>query len=329
MKAIFERLFEGENLERQQAYDLMTAIGRGDLKNEQIAALLTIYGMRTISLPEFAGFRSALFDLSTRVTLDFDQRIDIVGSGGDGKNTFNISTLSCFVVAGAGYKVSKHGNYASTSISGSSNVLQALGYQFTKEEDQLNRHLDEANLCFLHAPLFHPALGKVAPVRKALPFKTFFNIMGPTINPSQPSSYLLGANSPFVTQLYAEVMQDAGYAYTVVHAEDGYDEISLTGSFLFNNGLGTQTIHPSDWNLPILAPESLYSGKSIEAAAKIFVDVLSNESTEAQKMVVIANSAVAIQTLCPDKSIEDCLAEASVSIESGKAKQILERITTL
>ncbi|GAA5220640.1 anthranilate phosphoribosyltransferase [Membranihabitans marinus] len=326
MKQLFEQLFAGEVLTKEQTYSIMENIGQGQLSHGEIAALLTVFCMRPISTMEFLGFRTALYDLCKKVNLEGDERIDIVGSGGDGKNTFNISTLSCFVVAGAGYKVSKHGNYASTSISGSSNVLQSLGYQFTNDESLLNRQLSEANICFLHAPLFHPAMGQVAPVRKALPFKTFFNIMGPTINPSQPSAYLLGAYSKTVASLYAEVMEKAGYGFTVVHNIDGYDEVSLTDGFLKINAQGQEILFPTDIGFQQIGQEDLYSGDTIDSAKTIFLNVLENKSTSAQKNVVLVNSGLAIQTLCPEKSISDCIAEAEESLQSGKAKQTLTNL---
>ncbi|WP_236978513.1 anthranilate phosphoribosyltransferase [Membranihabitans maritimus] len=326
MKDILEKLFNGELLPSETTYDIMKEIGTGNLTNEELASLLTVYRMRPISSGEFAGFREALYDLSKKVNLEFENRIDIVGSGGDGKNSFNISTLSCFVVAGAGYKVSKHGNYAASSISGSSNLLQSLGYVFTDSEDTLNRQLDKANLCFLHAPLFHPAMKFVAPVRKAMKVKTFFNIIGPTVNPSKPQAYLLGAYSEEVADLYSDVMGQAGYDITVVHNIDGYDEISLTDRFIRITNSSKDIFSPEEIGFDLLKQEELYCGDSVDDAKQIFLNVLDRSSTKAQRDVVIVNSAFAIQTLNPEKSLDECRLEAEESIDRGNARSILKNL---
>lgn len=326
MKIILEELLEGGKLSRSEAYQVMENIGREKYSPEEITSLLTIFRMRPIDPEEFAGFREALYDLSNQVNLESDGSIDIVGSGGDGKCTFNISTLSSFVVAGAGYKVTKHGSYAVSSITGASNLLQKLGYEFTTDEDRLQRQLDKYNICFLHAPLFHPALKNVAPIRKSLGIRTIFNIMGPTINPSHPKAYLLGAFSPEVARLYGDVMAMTDYNFSVVHSVDGYDEVSLTDDYLHITRSGNHLRKPEEFQFSRHRQEDIFSGDTIDSARDIFVNVLKNECPEAHKNVVLINSGIAIHTLDPAVSVEEGIQKARESIESGSA---LENLTKL
>jgi len=319
MKKILEELFEGEKLSREDAYQVMEHIGKMTYSPEEITSLLTVFRMRPIDAEEFAGFREALYDLSNQVNLESEGSIDIVGSGGDGKCTFNISTLSSFVVAGAGYKVTKHGSYAVSSISGASNLLQNLGYEFSTDEDRLQRQLDKYNICFLHAPLFHPALKNVAPIRKALGVRTIFNIMGPTINPSRPKAYLLGAYSREVARLYGDVMEMTDYDYSVVHSVDGYDEISLTDDYLHITRAGNHIRKPDEFAFARHKQEDIFSGETIDSAREIFLNVLKNECPAAHKNVILINSGIAIHTLDPKTSIEDGISKARESIESGTA----------
>src|SRR5690554_2610845 len=297
MRHILEKLYEGETLTFDEAYDVMTDIGEGRGSNEILASILTVYRMRPISAVEFGGFRSAMFDLSNQVSLESERSIDIVGTGGDGKNTFNISTLSCVVLAGAGYKVTKHGNYAASSISGSSNLLQQLGYQFSNDRDVLQRQLDVYNLCFLHAPLFHPAMKYVAPVRKSMGVKTIFNIMGPVINPSKPQAILLGTYCTEVADLYAEVMEMSDYQFSIVPSLDGYDEVSLTDKFLHYTREERSIRDPQDLEFSLVRQDELFSGETLEAARDIFLAVLKNDSPESHTNVVLVNSGIAIHTL--------------------------------
>lgn len=319
MKDLLEKLLEGQVITYDESYRLMNDIGEGRGSNEEIAAILTVFRLRPITAEEFSGFRSALYDLSDQVSLESEGSIDIVGSGGDGKNTFNISTLSCVILAGAGYKVTKHGNYAVSSVSGSSNLLQQLGYEFTNDHTRLQRQLDTYNICFLHAPLFHPAMKYVAPVRKAMGVKTIFNIMGPTINPSKPKALLLGAYSEDVAKLYSEAMQLSDYQYSIVHSMDGYDEVSLTDKFLHFTRERNHIHHPEDFNFPVIRQSDLYSGDTIDHAKAIFLSVLQNNAPIPHLNVVLANSGIAIHTLCPEITIEAGIEEARESIESGRA----------
>lgn len=323
MRQQLEKLYEGHFMTSKEAYDIMKDIGEGRESNEILASILTVFRMRPITAEEFDGFRSAMYDLSNQVAFEGEHSIDIVGTGGDGKNTFNISTLSCVVLAGAGYKVTKHGNYAASSISGSSNLLQKLGYEFTNDHERLQRQLDAYNLCFLHAPLFHPAMKYVAPVRTALGVKTIFNIMGPTINPSKPRAILLGAYCKEVADLYADVMKLSDYQFSIVHSVDGYDEVSLTDDFLHYTRDYKKMRKPDELDFPAVRQEELFSGETIDQARDIFLAVLKNQSPVAHTNVILANSGIAIHTLFPEKSIQEGIAEAKESIESGRAYENL------
>src|SRR5690606_13155419 len=289
MRRILEKLYEGGILTTDEAFQVMTDIGEGRGSNEVLASLLTVYRMRPITAGEFSGFRSAMYELSNQVRLESEGSIDIVGTGGDGKNTFNISTLSCVVLAGARYKVTKHGNYAASSISGSSNLLQLLGYEFTNDRDRLQRQLDQFNLCFLHAPLFHPAMKYVAPVRKSLGVKTIFNIMGPVINPSNPKAILLGTYCTEVADLYADVMEMSEYDFSIVHSLDGFDEVSLTDKFLHYPRQYRSVRSPEELEFQLVRQDELFSGETLDEAKAIFLSVLKNESPDSRTNVVLVN----------------------------------------
>lgn len=319
MKHILTRLFEHKELGREEAKKVLVNISNGEYNEAQIAAFISVYLMRSISVNELLGFRDALLELCRPFDLDGMESIDIVGTGGDGKNTFNISTLSSVVVAGAGYKVTKHGNYGVSSSCGSSNVLEYLGYQFTNETDQLKRQLDEANICFLHAPLFHPAMKAVAPVRKQLGVKTFFNMLGPLVNPAQPSKSLLGVFNLELARLYQYIFQTTERDAAIVYSMDGYDEISLTSPFKLRQNNTERLIQPSDIGKNTLQQSDLHGGGDVPSSAKIFMDVLSGKGTTPQNDVVSTNAGIAIHCLQPQKSIEDCIAEAHESLLGGKA----------
>jgi anthranilate phosphoribosyltransferase len=326
MKALLNRLFEFDKLDREEAKTVLLQIADGQFNPVQVASFVTVFNMRPIYLTELQGFRDALLELCVPVDFDGMETIDIVGTGGDGKNTFNISTLTCVVVAGAGYKVSKHGSYGVSSSVGSSDVLLELGYEFTNNTDILRSQLDAANICFLHAPFFHPALKEVAPIRKQLGMKTFFNMLGPLVNPIQPTNQMFGTFSLELSRMYQYIMQPTGRRFSIIYAMDGYDEISLTGAFKLRNSEGEFIISPEDIGLREIQPEELYGGETAADAAAIFKNVLSNEATDAQKEVVLANAGFAIQTIHPEKSIEDCIAEAKESIESGNALEVLKKL---
>ncbi|MBN2788088.1 MAG: anthranilate phosphoribosyltransferase [Paludibacteraceae bacterium] len=325
MKQILNNLFNYESLSRADATEILTKIAAGEYNNEQIASFITVYLMRPITLEELMGFREALLKLALKIDLNEFNPIDIVGTGGDGKNTFNISTLSCFVLAGAGYKVAKHGNYGATSVSGASNVLEYYGAKFTTDETVIKRAIDQSGVAFLHAPLFNPAMKNVAPVRKALQVRTFFNVLGPLISPAQPKHQLLGVYSLTMLRLYTYINQHIGTNYTLVHSLDGYDEVSLTANSKIISNNREIVISPEEMGYNRLEHEQLSGGNSIDDAASIFKNVLENKATEAQTAVVIANSALAIQTLCPDYSLDECKGIAIESIESGGAKDAFEK----
>lgn len=284
-----------------------------------MAAFMTAYCMRNITVDELEGFRDAMLELCLPVDLDSDQLIDLCGTGGDGKDTFNISTLASFVVAGAGYKVAKHGNYGVSSGCGSSNVMEYLGYKFTSDMDTLKRNVDEAGICFLHAPMFHPAMKTVAPIRKELGVKTFFNMLGPLVNPARPKNQIVGVFSLELARLYAYLYQKSSKNYTILHALEGYDEVSLTCDFKTFTKTGEKISTLSQLGFDKLKPEEIAGGNTVPESADIFISVLVGEATAAQNNVVLVNAALAIQTLNPGKSFADCFYEAEESLASKKA----------
>ncbi|HFA48276.1 MAG TPA: anthranilate phosphoribosyltransferase [Bacteroidetes bacterium] len=328
MKKILNHLFEHRKLTRDESREVLTNIAGGAYNHSQIAAFLTVYLMRSISVEELAGFRAALLDLCIKVDLDGMPAIDLCGTGGDGKNTFNISTLASFVTAGAGAKVAKHGNYGVSSVCGSSNVMENLGYTFKNNPDQLRKEIDEAGICFLHAPLFHPAMKNVAPVRRALGIKTFFNMLGPLVNPAFPSAQFTGVFSLELGRIYRYLLQETDRKFTVVHTLGGYDEVSLTDrtAHLTNDGEGMLT--PADFGGPV-APESIYGGDTVEEASKLFTQILSGNGTEQQNRVVVANAALALQTYGTAESLDDCIAAAQESLISGRAMGVLKKLINL
>ncbi len=326
MKAILSRLFDHEQLSRAEAAAVLGEIAQGAHNPVQVAAFITVFQMRPPVVQELQGFRDALLQLAVPFDLQGMETIDIVGTGGDHKNTFNISTLSAVVVAGAGYKVTKHGSYGVSSSVGSSNVLAALGYQFTNDTAVLRRQLDKAGICFLHAPLFHPALKAVAPIRQQMGMKTVFNLLGPLVNPAQPRYNLLGTSGLETSRLYQYVMQETGRRFAVIHSLDGYDEISLTGPFKVHRNTGEYTLSPEDLGTLRVDPAELFGGHTDADAAEIFKAVLENRGTPAQTRVVCANAGMAIHCIRPEQSLEDCMAEAQESLQSGRARTVLARI---
>ena len=314
MKEILARLTQHEKLSRQEAKKALLFIGSGASDPYQTTAFLSVYMMRNISVDELAGFRDALLELCVAVDLSAYNPIDLCGTGGDGKDTFNISTLSSFVTAGAGIPVAKHGNYGVSSSCGSSNVMEYLGVKFSNDAGFLERCIDKAGICVLHAPLFHPAMRHVAPIRKALKLKTFFNMLGPLVNPCAPKRQIVGVFSLALLRLYSFLFQDTDKQFSILHALDGYDEISLTGGVKVVSNKGETIIQPHDFGLEALTPESIGGGNSIHDAAAIFTSVLNDKATQAQKQVVCANAGTAIATAL-DISLADGYAKAKESIE--------------
>jgi len=328
MKNILGHLFEYKVLSKEQAKEILIGISSGRYSNSEIASFLTIYAMRSITVEELEGFRDAMLEMCLRVDLSAYDPIDVCGTGGDGKDTFNISTLSCFVVAGAGQHVAKHGNHGVSSMCGSSTVLEFLGAKFTNEKSILERQIEEAGVCFLHAPLFHPAMKNVAPVRRELGIKTFFNMLGPMVNPASPGKQLVGVFSLELARLFAYLYQQTDKQFLVVHALDGYDEVSLTGAFKIITAQTEQVLTPSHLGLDTLRASELSGGETVEASAKIFMNVLNNEATSAQKQAVLANSALALHCANPKLTLLDAVEVARESLESKKALQSFKKLTT-
>lgn len=328
MKDILNRLINHETLTTQEAKQIIVNISNDMYNPSQIACFLSVFMMRSITLNELQGFRDALLELCIPIDLSEFNAIDIVGTGGDGKNTFNISTLSSFITAGAGVQVSKHGNYGVSSTSGSSNVMEHLGVKFSNNEDFLKRCVDQAGICILHAPLFHPAMKNVAPIRKGLGVKTFFNMLGPMVNPSFPKNQLLGVFNLEVLRLYSFLYQNTDKNYNIVFALDGYDEISLTGKAKIVSNHSETIFSPEQLGLKTIKQEAIYGGDTIADAANIFVDIISGKGTEAQNNVVCANAGLAIAT---SKQIthKAGFELAKESLFSGKAKQSLDKLIEL
>ena len=320
MKEILDRVLRHEQLSREEMRDILVSITHNEIPAEQVTALLTALQMRGVSVDELLGFRDGILETGVPALLKADRYIDVVGTGGDRKNTFNISTTACFVIAGAGYKVAKHGNYAATSVSGASNVIQHHGVRFTDDIDRLNRSLDEAGIVYLHAQLFARAMKYVGPIRKALQFPTIFNLLGPLVNPSRPQCQLLGVANLDQMRLYQQVYQRLGIDYGIVNSIDGYDEISLTGDFKVTTNQYERIFSPADLGFTPARPEELVAGATELEAKEIFDAVLENRALPAQKNIVLANAAFGIQVLeHGQKSLDECIAIARESIDSGSA----------
>ena len=330
MKDILNRMLNHEELTREETKNILIGITKSEFPNEQITALLTALQMRGITVDELLGFRDGILETGVPVPLDCDRYIDVVGTGGDRKNTFNISTTSCFVIAGAGYKVATHGNYAATSTSGASNVIANHGVTFTDDIDRLNRCINECGIVYLHAQLFAKAMKFVGPIRKALQFPTCFNLLGPIVNPSKPQCQLLGVANLDQMRLYNNGYQKIGIDYGIVNSIDGYDEISLTGDFKVTTNNYERIFKPSDLGFGITRPEELRAGADEKEAKEIFDNVLANTALPTQKNVVLANAAFGIQVLEKGKKdIEECVEIARESIDSGKALATFKKFVEL
>lgn len=329
MKKILQLLFEHKTLSRQQSYEVLLNIGKGVYNEHEITAFMTVYLMRSITIEELQGFRDALLEMCVKVDLNGHAVLDIVGTGGDGKNTFNISTLACFIVAGAGQKVAKHGNYGASSISGASNVMEQLGYQFSSNNDKLKREVEEAGICFMHAPLFHPALKTVAPIRKNLGMRTFFNMLGPMVNPANPAYQLVGVFNLEMARIYNYLLQQTEKAFTIIHSLDGYDEVSLTNDtkVITNNGESVKT--PEQLGKRMVQQSDIYGGATVEESAKIFTRILNGEGTWAQNAVVLANAAMGLSCTGQYASYDAAYNAAVESLDGGKANQVLKKLISL
>jgi len=326
MKNILHHLFEYKALTKQEAESVLIQITKGEFNEAQIIAFLTVFQMRTITVDELSGFRSALLKMGIPVDLSDYNCIDLCGTGGDSKNTFNISTLSSFIVAGAGEMVSKHGNYSVSSFCGSSNVIEYLGYEFKDKESDLKDDLERSGICFLHAPRFNPAMKNIASVRKNLGIRTFFNMLGPLVNPSQPKNQIVGVYSLELARLYQYVLQETETCFSILHNIDGYDEIALTDKVKIISNDREEILSPHDLGFRTLAPEELYGGETVKEAADLFVNILKGKGSEAQNSVCIANAGTAIHCIHPEISREEAFDRAKVSLESGKALLSLNKL---
>jgi len=328
MKNTLNRLINHEVLSKEEAKNIVVNISNGSYNTSQIASFLTVYMMRSITIEELEGFRDALLELCLAVDLSAYNPIDLCGTGGDGKDTFNISTLSSFVAAGAGINVTKHGNYGVSSTCGSSNVMEHLGIKFSNDKDFLTQSIEETGICILHAPLFHPAMKNVAPIRRELAVKTFFNMLGPMVNPAFPTNQIVGVFNLELARMYGYLYQNTTKNFTILHALDGYDEISLTGSTKTISNHTEKMLTPQDFGVAALAPADIKGGDTIESSAKIFMDILHGKGTKAQNNVVCANSGMAIATvlgLTPQEGFE----KAQESLVSGKGLEILKKVQKL
>ncbi|MFK7951261.1 MAG: anthranilate phosphoribosyltransferase [Ekhidna sp.] len=328
MKEILNRLINNQTLLKKEAKEVLTGLATGQYKNSQVAAFLTVYLMRAIKVEELEGFRDAMLELCNPVNLKGYNAIDVCGTGGDGKNTFNISTISSFIVAGAGVNVAKHGNYGVSSVSGSSNVLESLGCTFSGEEDQMKKSIDASGICFMHAPLFHPAMKNVGPIRRELGVKTFFNMLGPMVNPAFPPNQLVGVFSLELARLYGYLYQNTTKNFSIVHSLDGYDEISLTSDFKLISQNEESLVSPEEMGMPQLTQGSLHGGETIEDAAKIFNTILSGNGTEPQNNAVFANAGLAISTV-KRHTIKEGIEEARETLQSGKAMQSFKKFLSV
>jgi anthranilate phosphoribosyltransferase len=328
MKNILNRLINHEILTKDEAKDVLINISSGACNTSQIAAFMTVYMMRSITIDELGGFREALRELCIPVDFSDYDTIDLCGTGGDGKNTFNISTLASFIVAGAGYKVAKHGNYGVSSISGSSNVMEKMGVKFSSDVDFLRKSIETCNIAILHAPLFHPAMKNVAPIRKELGVKTFFNMLGPMVNPSFPKFQMVGVFSLELARMYAYLYQNTNLTYSILHGLSGFDEVSLTDEVKVISNTQERLLKPEDFQLSKLTLGQIKGGETVEESAQIFHRVISGEGTAAQNDVVCANAALAIQTIS-QKTYPEALALAQESLNSGKAFKQLEKLISI
>lgn len=329
LQPTLKRLFDYSTLSREEAREILANITSETYSKSEVVAFLSVFMMRAVTVEELSGFRDALMELCLKVDLSEFETIDMCGTGGDGKNTFNISTLASLVVAGAGYKVAKHGNYGVSSSCGSSNVMEFLGYHFTSDSDTLKRQIDQSNICFLHAPLFHPAMKAVGPIRRELGIKTFFNMLGPMVNPSSPQNQFVGVFDLELARLYQYIYQQTNTRFTIVHSVDGYDEISLTAPFKVIYSQGEQLLTHKDLDMPENKPDEIYGGSTIEDSAAIFKTVINGEGTKSQNNTVIANATMAIRTINPAIPTEESKQQATESLMLGKAAKALKKLIDL
>jgi len=329
MKKVLNYLFEHRTLSREDAREILISIGKGAYNEHELSAFMTVYLMRSITIDELMGFRDALLELSIPIDFQGKKVIDVVGTGGDGKNTFNISTLSCFIIAGTGCPVAKHGNYGASTISGASNLMESVGYKFKNDQAALQKELDVANMCFLHAPFFHPALKTVGPIRKNLKVRTFFNLLGPVVNPSKPAFQLIGVYNLEIARLYNYLLQSEEAKFAIVHSLDGYDEISLTADTKVITREGESVYHPAYLGGMTVDPSSIEGGETVEDAVKIFMSIIDGKGTSAQNAVVCSNAAMGLMLTGSFTDYASAYDAAQQSLLGGKAFQALKRLIDL
>lgn len=329
MKVFLNKLYEHRTLQKEEAREILINIANGKYSHSEVASFITVFLMRSITVEELQGFRDALLELCVKLDFSAYECIDVCGTGGDSKNTFNISTLSTFIIAAAGVKVAKHGNYGVSSVSGSSNVMEYFGYKFTSNESLLKKQLDICNVCFMHAPLFHPALKNVAPIRKELGVKTFFNMLGPLVNPANPRFRLVGVYNLELARVYNYLLQPSTLEYRIVHSLDGYDEISNTGDFKVYSRAKEELLSPTEFGIPICKQEELFGGDSVEDSATLFLSILKGAGTSAQNNAILINSGFAINCAKPSLSVIQSIELAKETLISGKAYQLFKNLIAL
>ncbi len=329
MKKVLNYLFEHRTLTREDARQILVSIGKGEYNEHELSAFMTVYLMRSITLDELMGFRDALLELSVSIDFQHRQVMDVVGTGGDGRNTFNISTLACFIIAGAGFPVAKHGNYGASSISGASNLMERIGYVFKNDQDALRKELDASNMCFLHAPFFHPALKTVGPIRKNLKVRTFFNLLGPVVNPSRPAFQLIGVYNLEIARLYNYLLQSENSTFAIVHSLDGYDEISLTADSKVITKLGEKVYHPNALGGMVVRPDEIYGGETVDAAVEKFMCILQGKGTASQNAVVCSNAAMGLMLSGKFQDYQSAFESAKDSLLGGKAHAALKKLIQL
>ncbi len=329
MKKILNILFEHRSLTKDEAKEVLLEIGKGVFNEHELSAFMTVYLMRSITMPELLGFRDALLEMCIPIDLEDRKAIDIVGTGGDGKNTFNVSTLSCFIVAGAGQMVAKHGSYGASSVSGASNLMDHIGYKFKNNQDVLRNELDQTNMCFLHAPIFHPALKVVAPIRKNLKVRTFFNMLGPMVNPANPEFNMVGVYNLEMARIYSYLLQIQQKKFMIINSLDGYDEVSLTSDTKIITPAGERIMTPIQLANCLVNPADIFGGDSVEEAATIFLNILNNKGTKEQDSVVISNAALALQLSGKYTDYDEAFAASKESLKSGKAINVLNKLISI
>jgi len=323
---LIDKLINQETLTRSESSVVLNNITNGIYNDSQIVVVVTALQMRSVTADELKGFRDALLEMSTKINLNIGDCIDVCGTGGDGKNTFNISTITAFVLAAGGYKVVKHGNYGVSSFCGSSTILEHLGYKFSTNETNLQEQLDTNNICFLHAPLFHPCLKRVSAIRTELGIRTFFNFLGPLVNPIQPNLQLTGVFNLKIARLYKDILTTERKAFNIVHSMDGYDEVSLTSPVKLFSETSEQLFYPEELTEQTISEADLFGGHTILQSEKIFREIIEGKGNTIQNEVIKINAALGMKCFKPELSIKEAQQEAEDILKSGKVAQLVENV---